>query len=119
VYREPEETNGRIGAAPCVASQAVEEIEEVAVGGAPVRERRERVDLPLLTRVKLLFVIVNVPDNLCDAVQVRESPVNGEAHRRAAFRTHKVIEEWHDDRVGLLPIATEEEERMDVRAPTR
>ena len=119
MYREPEETNGRIGAAPGIASKAVEEIEEVAVGGAAVRKRGERVDLPLLARVELLFVIVNVPDNLCDAVQVRKSPVNGEANGRAAFRADKVIEERRDDRVGLLPIATEEEERMDVGAPTR
>ena len=117
--RDPEEPHGRVGAASCIASKTVEEVEEVTVRRLAVGECRKRVDLPLLARVKLLLVVVNVADNLCNAVEVGKTPVDGETNRGAALAADEVIEERQDDGVRLLAVSPKEEDRMDVGGPAR
>lgn len=77
------------------------------------------MDLPFFTRVELPLVVIDVADDLRNAVEVGKPPVQGETDGSAAFRADKVPEKGRYYRMGLLPISTEEKYRVDVRAPTR
>ena len=62
-------------------------------------------------------MVVDVTDDLRDAVQVAEPPIDGKRNRRAAFSADKIIKQRCDDGVRLLAVAAEIEDGENVCAP--
>jgi hypothetical protein len=75
----------------------------VAVGRFAVREGGEDVHFPLAARALGFLVIVNVADELRDALPIAEAPVERERDRRARRRIGKIPEDGRQHGVRRLP----------------
>ena len=77
------------------------------------------MDLPIKTARPFAFGIVDVANQLSCAVQITEAPVDGEAHGGPTLGANEVKEERRNYRMGLFAAATQIDDWVDVRGPTR
>src|SRR5690606_17217423 len=99
------------GAPARVAGQAVQHVPPVAVGRLAVAEERKDVDLPVEAPALPLFAVVDVADELVEAVLVAEAPVQRKRYGGTTARRGEVPEHGRHDQVRVVPVPPHEEER--------